>query len=401
MFLQLNFNFTIRFYLILFIFLGITCQPLHAGQLTFFITPPQGEVVAGKDTRFTLFTLNPDVKEVTTETYDRIMVTLTAPNEDRELEAIPIDAGSKQSVKIPAQGYSKQEYVFHVPETMIGTIHMSLEHLGVGPVLFSAGPPPMEEQTEQIALGEKEDFFRPFIKNLSSYEPMYFLFGVDPGTEKSKFQLSFKYKLFNDPLESQQANTFIDGFHLAYTQTSYWDLNSSSKPFDDTSYKPELFYIIPKIDLNTTWIKAFGIQTGFQHESNGKEGDSSRSTNHAYIEPTMLFHLIDHYFMAISPRVWTYVGNDNDTNGDLDKYRGYFNVQLKVGNPDSFVLDTNTRWAEKGPSFQADLSYPLTSFFRNKLNLYLYLQYFNGYAERLVDYQEKEEIFRLGFSIIR
>jgi outer membrane phospholipase A len=64
-------------------------------------------------------------------------------------------------------------------------------------------------------------------------------------------------------------------------------------------------------------------------------------------------------------------------------------------------LDTHTRWAEAGPSIQADLSYPLTSFFNNGLNLYLHFQYFNGYAERMKAYNEKEEIFRIGFSLSR
>ncbi len=403
MFLNICRNRISYFYLISIVILGLLWIGIPAGAQNsgLFIVPPQGEIVSGKETLFNLFIHNPSTTPLTTKAYGRIMVTLTTPNNIKVVEASPVDGTPDLSITIPAQGYVKQEYIFLVPESMTGNINLSLKAFGAGPVLFAASPPPLEKQTEQISLGEKESVFQPFLENLSAYQPMYFLFGVDPGTEKSKFQLSFKYKLFNAPFDSQMVNGFMDGFHLAYTQTSYWDLKSDSKPFDDTSYKPELFYLIPKIDLNTSWIKAFGIQTGFQHESNGKDDPDSRSTNFAYIEPIMAFHLTDKYFLAIAPKVWAYVGNDNETNPDLYKYRGYFNFQAKIGNPEGFVLDTNTRWAEEGPSFQTDLSYPLTSLFRNRLNLYLHLQYFNGYAERLVEYQKKEEILRLGFSLTR
>lgn len=402
--LYCHFNQIIRSALIigLLLVLFLTGQDTQAGE-SLYIVPPQGEVLSGKKARFHLFVHNQGTQEITTRAYGRISVTLVTSNDVHRVAAVPIGAELDFSVTIPAGGFIKQEYAILVPETMGGHISMSLDGFDAGPVLFAAkaAPEPVKEEPHQVSLGGKNDVFQPFTKNLSPYEPVYFLFGVDPGTEKSKFQLSFKYKLFNDPLESQTINTFIDGFHLAYTQTSYWDLSSDSKPFDDTSYKPEIFYLVPKIDLNTPWIKAFGVQTGFQHESNGKGGDDSRSTNFAYVEPTIGFHLFDDYFLAVSPRIWAYVGNDDETNGNLDDYRGYFQFQAKIGSPEGLVLDTRTRWADKGPSFQADLSYPLTFLFSNKLNLYLHLQYFNGYAERLVDYREHEEIFRIGFSLIR
>ncbi len=193
----------------------------------------------------------------------------------------------------------------------------------------------------------------------------------------------------------------MDGFHLAYTQTSYWDLKSDSKPFDDSSYKPELFYLVPKIDLNLPWVKIFGVQGGFQHESNGKGGDDSRSTNYIYIKPIMAISLFDEAYLTVAPKLWMYVMNEDETNPDLADYRGYFDLQVQAGVPMGLCLDTHTRWAKAGPSIQADLSYPLTSFFNNGLNLYLHLQYFNGYAERLKEYKAKEEIFRIGFSLSR
>jgi outer membrane phospholipase A len=65
---------------------------------------------------------------------------------------------------------------------------------------------------------------------------------------------------------------WVTGFNLGYTQKSLWDLKSDSSPFEDTSYMPEFFYLQDKIDLGVPWISAFGFQTGYQHESNGRDG---------------------------------------------------------------------------------------------------------------------------------
>ncbi len=376
--------------------------PAQVQASALFIVPPQGEIIAGTQTRFTLFIHNPEPSAVTTHAYAALNVVLANNSEKQVVEAVPAPVPQGKALTLPASGYAKQEYAFLLPDTMQGSVTLSLETHNAGSVLFNAlAPKPDKPDSGQIALGEKRSEFQPFLDNFSPYEPLYFLFGVDPGMEKSKFQFSFKYKLFNAPFSSQKANTFLDGFHIAYTQTSYWDLKSDSKPFDDTSYKPELFYLIPKIELHTSWIKAFGVQGGFQHESNGKGGDESRSTNTIYIKPIMAFSLTDEIYLSLAPRLWFYVGNDNDTNPDLYDYRGYFDLEAKAGFPMGLVLDTHTRWAGKGPSFQADLSYPLSSIFKSRLNLYLHVQYFNGYAERLKEYWKKEEIVRVGFSLCR
>ncbi|WP_462269638.1 phospholipase A [Desulfobacter sp.] len=373
-----------------------------------FIVPPQENAVAGQPTRFTLFVQNTGTTDVISKDYDSVMVTLGLNDQAHVVTAICMETAPDGTVTVPAGGFTKLTYAFELPQDMAGTVSLTLEDFKSNPVLFAAVPPvePQAREEEnasqgQLVIGEKQNEFQPFLKNLSAYEPVYFLFGVDPGMEKSKFQISFKYKLFNAPFDSQGLNSLLDGFHLAYTQTSYWDLKSTSKPFTDSSYKPELFYLVPRINLALPWVKMFGVQGGFQHESNGKSGDASRSTNYIYIKPIMEISLFDKAYLTVAPKFWAYVMNEDETNPDLADFRGYFDLQIQAGKPMGLCLDTHTRWAEAGPSIQADVSYPLTSFFNNGLNLYLHLQYFNGYAERLKTYSLKEEIFRVGFSLSR
>ncbi|PIE62501.1 MAG: hypothetical protein CSA25_04745 [Desulfobacter postgatei] len=403
-----------RLMVMLFAILALdACTVLHltcaaASTSNVFIVPPQENTVAGQTTQFTLFVQNSGTTNIISKDYDSVMVRVGLNDQKRLVRAICVETTPDGTVMIPAGGFTKLTYEFELPQDMTGTVSLALEDFKSSPVLFAAvqSVEPQNRKREnpsqgQLVIGEKQNEFQPFLKNLSAYEPVYFLFGVDPGLEKSKFQVSFKYKLFNAPFDSRGLNSLVDGFHLAYTQTSFWDLDSTSKPFNDSSYKPELFYLVPKIDLDLPWVKFFGVQSGFQHESNGKGGNDSRSTNYIYIKPIMEISLFDEAYLAVAPKLWVYVMNENENNPDLADFRGYFDLQIQVGKPMGLCLDTHTRWAEAGPSIQADLSYPLTSFFNNGLNLYLHLQYFNGYAERLKEYSLEEEIFRVGVSLSR
>lgn len=394
---------------VFFVILALDAVSLHltsarAGTSNIFIVPPQENAVAGQPTRFTLFVQNPGTTDIVSKGYDSVKATVSLNDQTRVMTALCMETAPDGTVTVPAGGFAKLTYEFELPQDMTGTVSLTLEDFKSGPVLFAAGPSvePQDREEEnasqgQLFIGEKQNEFQPFLKNLSAYETVYFLFGVDPGLDKSKFQISFKYKLFNAPFGSQGLNALLDGFHLAYTQTSYWDLKSTSKPFNDSSYKPELFYLVPKINLALPWVKNFGVQGGFQHESNGKGGEDSRSTNYIYIKPVMTISLFDKTDLTVAPKLWVYVINEDENNPDLADFRGYFDLQIQAGRPTGLCLDTHTRWAEAGPSIQADLSYPLTSLFNNGLNLHL--QYFNGYAERLKAYTSKEENFRVGFSL--
>ena len=95
------------------------------------------------------------------------------------------------------------------------------------------------------------------------------------------------------------------------------------------------------------------------------------------------------------------MGNDDETNPDLADYRGYLELEAKFGKADSFVLTSNLRLAEQGPSFQADVTYPISKLLVENLDLYFMVQYSNSLAESLLNYRERVEAVRIGFAIIR
>ena len=234
-----------------------------------------------------------------------------------------------------------------------------------------------------------ESKIQPYFSNLFFYEPIYFLVGTDP--EKSKFQLSFKYSLFRDDSPLAERYPLFKGLHFAYTQTSFWDLESDSAPFEDTSYKPEIFYVSPAFDLEIPHLYTANLQIGARHESNGRGGTLSRSTNTVYVKPIFMFAGKDEESgIMVAPKFMAYLGNDGHTNPDLPDYRGHFDLEIKTGFLKSFVFDTHLRYGQQGGSAQFDLTHPMPAVLGDNIDLYFYAQYFTGYAESLLHYDRKE-----------
>lgn len=236
---------------------------------------------------------------------------------------------------------------------------------------------------------------QPYITNVAAYNPLFFLVGTD--LADSKFQISFKYRLFET---SGDRSRWLAGVNFGYTQTSFWDLRDRSLPFKDTSYKPELYYHTANLAGDEgSWADGIFLKGGFRHESNGRDGDESRSTNTAYLETYLIFFNPERgYGIRIVPRIWAYIANDHDTNADLPDYRGYFQLHARMGWADGLILDSDLGWATQGGSYQFDLTYPLRT---SLMRAYFHMEYVSVLAESLIDYRMRTEALRLGLSFVR
>jgi len=261
---------------------------------------------------------------------------------------------------------------------------------------------PAEETTmdDFQTLDAMFSLYQPYLKNISAYKPLYFLVGADP--EESKFQISLKYRILSPDRPEPRKYRWKENFYIAYTQTSFWDLDADSQPFKDTSYKPEFFFLSPNVFFKKSKSGRLFFQSGFQHESNGRGEDFSRSTNFFYFQPIFIyFHQASRLGFMVSPKFWAYIGNDDDTNPDLNNYRGYFDLEIKAGKAERLTVGTHFRLAKEGASVQVDLTYPLDKLLSNNLNLYVQVQYVNALAESLLNYKNRTRALRFGFAIVR
>ncbi|MFM0502276.1 phospholipase A [Paraburkholderia caffeinilytica] len=240
---------------------------------------------------------------------------------------------------------------------------------------------------------------RGVLSHVSYYEPMYFAAGHN-GDTNARLQLSFKYRiLMPDDLRSK---AFLDNLYFAYTQTSIWDLSADSRPFRDTTYSPQLFYYVPDTGWHSPFFTRMGFAAGIAHESNGKAGTDSRSINMPFIRPTWEFGDLTGNHLTVSPKIYYYIGTSN--NPDIADYRGYVDLLVKYGSPDGWQLATTLRKGTKHwyGSIDSQFTYPLARLLGSKWGGYIWVGYFNGYGEDLLDYNNRQHwMARIGYSIAR
>jgi outer membrane phospholipase A len=379
-----------------------------AGTIETVLMTPTGTPQAGQNMVFSVFFNNTGDNETLVNLPIRVHCVLKSSDQRVETVASLLQPASVESFRICGKCFEKVRYSLTLPQTLNGPVSMKISDLDGAAMMFRVDAElPQPEAVESVTSDSQEfetldslfELYQPYLKNLAAYEPMYFLIGTDP--EDSKFQVSFKYRFFNDKGTLAQKYPWVKGLHFGYTQTSFWDLKSASEPFEDTSYKPEFFFLSSKIKTRFPWLRPF-LQTGFQHESNGRGGEDSRSTNYIYVKPIFInYQEKNRLGIMVAPKVWAYVNNDDQTNSDLKDYRGYFDLEVKLGNADSFVLGSHFRWAKEGGSMALDLTYPLHRFFNGNIGLYFQVEYVNALAESLLNYKERTEAVRLGFAIVR
>lgn len=239
---------------------------------------------------------------------------------------------------------------------------------------------------------------------IAPWEPIYFLAGTEQ--PNVKFQFSLRYQLFNDDGPLAKAVPALRGVNLAYSQTSFWDLKEDSHPFFDNSYRPELnlFYSDIVDPKRLKFFSQIGLITGVQHESNGEDGDESRTMNFLYIRPifTVGRRTDEGWFLTLAPRFQAYFG-DTESNPDIDEYRGFFELRTIMGQAGGFQAAFTGRLGSgwKNGSIQMDLTYPLRKLFAGNIDFYLDLQVFNGFGESLREYNESDTTVRLGVALVR
>jgi len=238
---------------------------------------------------------------------------------------------------------------------------------------------------------------------LSPHEPIYFSVGSKGGLN-ARFQLSFKFRPIGPSDDRIAGDRFWEDVYIAFTQTSLWDLHSLSKPFTDSSYRPAAFY--HRYDTGVELLGArLGYAAGFEHESNGKGGADSRSINILFARPTLRWGGSDGWQFVASPRLYWYL--DKEENDDIQRFRGYGDFIFSLEHPRSLKLAATLRAGTSGHgSLLVDATYPFAKI--NDLvplglvHGYLHLQFFDGWGESLLHYDERAETqFRVGFMAVR
>lgn len=242
----------------------------------------------------------------------------------------------------------------------------------------------------------KMNYFLPIVStNAINKEAYSSANGYEENLEdiEAKFQLSLKVPLNNKPLF-----TYGDGLYLGFTTQAWWQVYSSniSKPFRESNYQPEIFYLSP-----LPW-HPFGGNTGFvlgfEHQSNGKAQNLSRSWNRIYSH--FLFEKGD---FALSFRPWYRIEEDEkafefdpdgDDNPDIADYMGHFELGLIYRYDHyQFSLQGRQNFSTHKGAVEFGMTFPLWGKLRGYANA------FSGYGESLIDYNHNQTRIGIGISL--
>lgn len=188
-------------------------------------------------------------------------------------------------------------------------------------------------------------------------------------------------------------NEFISA---VYTQKSFWQTGKHSFPFRETNYEPEIFVQLPY--ENSSVLKSYKL--GFNHNSNGKDKELSRSWNRLYLEGN--FQLSE---LFIVPKVWYRIPEKNDDNNpNIENYYGYGDLTFIYAyqkHQFELILRNNLQFDDKNKgSAEFNWTFPLPRLLYST-NTYGLFQAFSGYGNSLIDYDRETNRVGLGIALSR
>lgn len=206
----------------------------------------------------------------------------------------------------------------------------------------------------------------------------------DRNNSDAKFQISVRQRLTNSVLP------FRTYLFLTYSQLAIWDVFKDSFPFRDINFNPTVGIGKPLV-YNNRYLGDIAFQV--EHESNGKDGDASRSWNK--ISLYGVFKFTPHW--TFFTKLWIPI-IDGENNKDLTSYKGYGISALNYKQKEKFNISLvlNHR---AGGAFNANITINAAYRLFKKENQYLFFEFYNGYGENLLDYKVFHQRFRLGFVI--
>ncbi len=316
---------------------------------------------------------------------------------------------SPDAVNLPANTFTRMIWTGGVPQHVQGLLTLQLDGAPDTLLVLKVEPPGSATGTMAATANGAQPALAPdatranglspfetFRSAISSYEPIYLALG-NKGGANARFQVSFKYRLLSPPDPARPS--LMDDWYFGYTQTALWDLHSDSIPFVDTTYNPSLFWARESLWNGTDKRWFLGLNTGFEHRSNGKAGDDSRSINDLYVQPEFNYRFDGGSTLSFRPRFKYYVLTDRDMH--YPDYQGYVDWKLRWAQDDGWVLSALVRQGSGGRNAtQLEAAWPLKRTFLH-MNGHLYLQYFRGYGETLLGYDQKSEPqLRIGIALV-
>jgi phospholipase A1 len=175
------------------------------------------------------------------------------------------------------------------------------------------------------------------------------------------------------------------------------NIYKKSSPFEDNNYNPGLALVKPVVYKNR--MKGVAV-AAYEHESNGKDSLESCSWDCLVLSGAYFFNAS----FSVQAKLWAGILGQPDEdyggggNPDLYDYRGYgliavnyrsYNDKLRA----SVIINPRKKFGNFNT--QLELNFKLNA----KVNQYIFIQWYNGYGESLLEYNRYSSMLRVGICI--
>lgn len=248
-------------------------------------------------------------------------------------------------------------------------------------ILVTGGGEPMLEDSV------KRDFSnQPYF---GIYKDNYFIFGPSVGPKPTKENTNIKFQISIAQRLTRSTLPWGTYLYLFYTQKCFWNVLENSMPMTDLNFNPGIGITKPLFVKN----RYIGKMTFMiEHESNGRDSIESRSWNRVALAANVFVTKN----LMVHAKIWAPIV-DGENNRDIVDYCGFCQFGAQVVSDNRRFSGGITVVPRKHFSSNViiDLSYRI---FKDE-NQYLFLQFYNGYSEGLLEYNRYHSQVRVGLLI--
>ncbi len=223
------------------------------------------------------------------------------------------------------------------------------------------------------------------------YKDNYFIIGpptnVPPTARNTniKFQISIAQRVTDATLPW---GTYM---YLFYSQKCFWNILEDSQPMTDLNYNPGIGFTKP-VFVKNRYVGKLSLL--IEHESNGRDSIWSRSWN----KVSLAANVIIDPNLSVAGKVWIPI-IDGMHNQDILKYNGIYQTSVQVNSTNRKFSGAVTLTKRQGWNFNYNMAIDLAYRTTTKSNQYIFLQYYRGYGEGLLDYKVWKSQIRIGLLI--
>ncbi|MDE6564968.1 MAG: phospholipase A [Muribaculaceae bacterium] len=276
-----------------------------------------------------------------------------------------------------------QKYITLYRNLVLAAIFFCSAFAAGAQILVTGGGEPM------YADSIKQDFSnQPYF---GLYKDNYFIFGPSVGPKANKQNTNIKFQISIAQRLTRSTLPWGTYLYLFYTQKCFWNVLENSMPMTDLNFNPGIGITKPLFVKNRYIGK---LTFMIEHESNGRDSIQSRSWNRVALAANVFVTKN----LMVHGKIWAPIV-DGENNRDIVDYCGFWQTGFQVVSDDRRFSGGVTMVKRKGWNLNANVIVDLSYRIFKRDNQYLFLQFYNGYGEGLLEYNKFHSQVRVGLLI--